>query len=118
MTEKKEKSSDYISTILMLGSFFAAGLLLVGLGMLLVQTPSQNGLTPLVRPDFSNVLRHLLRGEPVGIVSLGILVMMITPFLRVVVAIFSFFWERDFKYAAVAFGVMLILLLTIVPSLL
>ncbi len=51
-------------------------------------------------------------------INFGILVMMLTPFLRVVVAAFSFLLEKDFAYASVAFGVMLILLFTIVPILL
>jgi uncharacterized membrane protein len=116
MTDKKEKSCANISTILLIGSFCAAGLLVLGLGMLVFRAQPEEHLATLTRPDFSNLLSHLLRGESVGVISLGILVMMFTPLLRVVVAAFSFFWEKDFRYAAVAVGVMLILLFTIIPN--
>ena len=116
MGDKKEKSCANISTILLIGSFCAAGLLVLGLGMLIFRAQPEEHLATLTRPDFSDFLSHLLRGEPAWIVRLGILVMMLTPFLRVAVATFSFFREKDFRYAGVAFGVMLILLFTIIPN--
>ena len=116
MENNKEKTCTYVSTILLFGSLSAAGLLVFGLGILFFQAQTPDHLPDLIRPDFSDMLSRLLRGEPTGIINLGILVMMITPFLRVVMAAFSFFWERDLRYAAVALGVMVILLFTIVPS--
>lgn len=116
MTDRREKSCANISTILLIGSFCAAGLLVLGLGMLIFRAQPEEHLAALTRPDLSDFLSHLLRGESVGVISLGILVMMFTPLLRVVVAAFSFFWEKDFRYAAVAVGVMLILLFTIIPN--
>ncbi len=116
MTHKKEKVYSYVGTILLIGSFCAAGMLILGLGMLFFHAHPQDSLTSLVCPSFSDIFSNLLRGKPTAIINLGILLMMLTPFLRVVVAVFSFLWEKDFKYAVVAFGVMVILLFTIVPS--
>ena len=116
MPDKKEKVYSYVATILLIGSFCAAGLLVLGLGILFFQAYSQDHLTSLVRPYFSDIFSKLLKGDPIAIISLGILLMMLTPFLRVVAAVFSFFGERDFRYAAVALGVMVILLFAIVPS--
>jgi uncharacterized membrane protein len=70
----------------------------------------------VVRPSLSLLFSSLAKGDPVAILNLGILAMMLTPFLRVVVAVLSFLWEKDYRYAAVAAGVGVILLFTIVPS--
>jgi uncharacterized membrane protein len=115
---KKEKISDNVSYILLIGSYCAAVLLILGLGTLLILKPPDLKLGASVRPDFSDFISRLLRGNPVAIISLGILVMMFTPFLRVMVAAFSFLWEGDFRYAVIAFGVLIILLFTIIPNLL
>ena len=117
MTHKKEKVYSYVGTILLIGSFCAAALLVLGMGILFFQAHPRDYLSLLALPYFSDIFSNLLRGEPTAIINLGILLMMLTPFLRVVVAFFTFLWEKDFRYAAVAFGVMVILLFTIVPSL-
>lgn len=116
MKRNNETTYARISVILFVGSFCAAVLLALGLGMLLLGPYSPDDLAGTVASS-SPQLSALLNGEPAAILSLGILVMMLTPFLRVAAAVFSFALEKDFKYAAVGFGVMAILLFTIVPSL-
>jgi uncharacterized membrane protein len=116
MRNKEGRLYSYVSTILLIGSLCAAALLILGLGVLSFQAESKDYVSPLIRPHFSVSLSNLLRGEPTAIINLGILMMMLTPFFRVVTAAFSFFWEKDFKYAAVALGVTAILLFTILPS--
>ncbi|UCB52231.1 MAG: DUF1634 domain-containing protein [Candidatus Zixiibacteriota bacterium] len=117
MRDKKEKTLSYVSTILLIGSFCAAGLLVLGLGLSFFQTQPQADITASPGFSLSKSIGSLLRGEPTAVINLGILVMMLTPFLRVVVAAFSFLLEKDLTYASVAFGVMLILLFTMLPTL-
>ncbi len=116
MAVKKEKVFSYVSSILLIGSFCAAGLLFLGLGMLFIQGHPAGYQKISPHPSFSTLVPLLVKGDATAVISFGILVMMFTPFLRVVVAGFSFLAERDFKYALIAFGVMLILLFTIAPS--
>ena len=118
MRNRKEKTLRYVSTILLIGSFCAAALLVLGLGMSFLQAQPQGGETIPIGLSFSKLIGSLLKGEPTAVLNLGILVMMLTPFLRVVVAAFSFLLEKDSTYASVAFGVMLILLATMLPNLL
>jgi uncharacterized membrane protein len=115
MAHKKEKVFTYVSTILQIGSFCAGGLLILGLGVLLIQGLPAEYRISSARLSFSDLISSLLKGEPTAIINLGILVMMFTPFLRVVVAVFSFFAEKDYRYAMIAFGVLAILLFTILP---
>jgi uncharacterized membrane protein len=116
MPNKKEKVFSYVSTILMIGSYAAAVVLVLGLGFFSLQGYAGDYLTKLPRLSFSNLVSHSFKGEPTAIISCGILVMMFTPFLRVVVAGFSFLGEKDYKYAVISFGIMLILLFTIIPT--
>jgi uncharacterized membrane protein len=48
---------------------------------------------------------------PVDIERAGVLLMLATPVVRVVVACFLFFWEKDWKYGWISLGVLVILML-------
>jgi uncharacterized membrane protein len=50
-------------------------------------------------------------GFPLGIERAGVLLMLATPVVRVVVACFLFFREKDTKYGWISLGVLLILML-------
>jgi uncharacterized membrane protein len=112
----KDVSLNWISHILFVGSLCAAALLALGLLVMWIKGEPFEPVVHVVRPSLSVLFSSLLKGDAVAILNLGILAMMLTPFLRVVVAVVSFLWERDYRYAAVASGVGLILLFTIVPS--
>ena len=48
---------------------------------------------------------------PSGIERLGVLLMLATPVVRVIVACFLFFQEKDYKYGWISLGVLVILML-------
>jgi uncharacterized membrane protein len=48
---------------------------------------------------------------PVDIERIGVLLMLATPVVRVIVACFLFFREKDFKYGWISLGVLVILML-------
>ena len=48
---------------------------------------------------------------PLGIERAGVLLMLATPVVRVIVACFLFFRERDWKYGWISLGVLVILML-------
>ena len=48
---------------------------------------------------------------PLEIERIGVLLMLATPVVRVIVACFLFFREKDFKYGWISLGVLVILLL-------
>lgn len=51
---------------------------------------------------------------PVDIERAGVLLMLATPVVRVIVACFLFFRERDYKYGYISLGVLVILMLGVV----
>lgn len=115
MNGKKEKIDIYVSNILLIGSYSAAALSLIGLFMLLffAQTPAAKlESKPL---SFSLFLSCLKGKNPLSFLNLGILLMMLTPLFRVMTAALSFFLEKDYKFVLIACGVLIILLVSIIP---
>jgi uncharacterized membrane protein len=60
----------------------------------------------------SGVLGGVLAGDPLAIIALGLLVLLLTPVLRVVVSIVTFALERDWLYTGITLLVFCILLLS------
>jgi uncharacterized membrane protein len=116
MTGKKDLTCTWIGNILFIGSLCAAVLLVLGLGLMWIRGNSADEIANLAQSSFSDYFSALLRGESMAVINLGILAMMLTPFLRISAAILSFLLEKDYRYALVGLGVAVILLFTIVPS--
>jgi uncharacterized membrane protein len=58
------------------------------------------------------IVGGFVRGSiPLGIERAGVLLMLATPVVRVIVACFLFFREKDFRYGWISLGVLVILML-------
>ncbi|HLZ40474.1 MAG TPA: DUF1634 domain-containing protein [Candidatus Sulfotelmatobacter sp.] len=58
------------------------------------------------------IVGWFVRGSiPLGIERAGVLLMLATPVVRVIVACFLFFHEKDWKYGWISLGVLVILML-------
>jgi uncharacterized membrane protein len=114
MKDKKEKIDIWVGNILLIGSYSAALLLLAGLIILLFSAPTPAAQLESKPLSFSLLFSHLEEKNPLVLLNLGILLMMLTPLFRVITAGFSFFLEKDYKYALVASGVLIILLASII----
>jgi uncharacterized membrane protein len=115
MNEKKEKIDIYVSNILLIGSYSAAVLSLIGLLMLLFFTRTTSVQLESKPLSLSLFFSYLKERNPLSFLNLGILVMMLTPLFRVMTAALSFFLEKDYKYVLIACGVLIILLVSIIP---
>lgn len=58
------------------------------------------------------VVAGLLAGDPLAIIMLGLLVLLLTPVLRIIVSIVTFSLERDWLYTAITTLVLLILIVS------
>ncbi|MBZ5513372.1 MAG: DUF1634 domain-containing protein [Acidobacteriia bacterium] len=102
-----EKAQDAISAVLRYGSLLSAAVMAVGLGLALWKgevLPRSGSLAA------RELLRSVPQLDPAGITELGILLLLLTPVFRVVVAGVSFGLERDFKYLLVSLGVFAVVL--------
>ncbi len=99
-----------ISGVLRGGVLLSAGLIAVGVVGFYVRgmwrSPTTGGAFP---HTLASVLQGLLRGEPLAIIALGLLVLLATPVLRVLVSIVAFLLEGDRLYALITALVLLIL---------
>jgi uncharacterized membrane protein len=64
--------------------------------------------------DFFSFINEVVRGRLAGgvavqLMTAGILVLLLTPFLRVLFSMLYFFWEKNFKYVVITLFVLLVL---------
>ena len=100
---------EVVHGILVVGFVVSAALFLIGLGLSLwLRQP-----LPSATVSPAKALRLALALHPVGFLSLGLVVLIATPMLRVVGSILVFVWQRDWRYAGVTFLVLLIMIASI-----
>lgn len=104
-----------ISNVLRGGVLLSAAVILIGVILYYTQ-PHTNHLgraTPAYPHALSQIIPALLTGSPQGIITLGLLILLATPVLRVAVSIVAFALERDWLYVGVTVVVLALLLISI-----
>jgi uncharacterized membrane protein len=64
--------------------------------------------------SYGDVIAALRHGQAFGVIMLGLIVLLLTPVLRVAVSIVAFLMERDRLYAAITAAVLLLLVAGVV----
>lgn len=69
--------------------------------------------------DFFTFIFELIRGAhhqmaAISVMTGGIVVLILTPFIRVVLSVFYFGWEKNYKYALITLFVLVVLVLSLV----
>ncbi len=118
---RKTQMEEVLGGVLRYGVVVSFIILAVGVAGLLFALHASRGRASLsslipsasdnvvIMRSLSDVLGHLLRRDPNGVVALGLIVLMITPILRVVVSALLFFLERDRLYVAITLFVLAVL---------
>jgi uncharacterized membrane protein len=106
-----EKAQDAISAVLRYGSILSAAVMALGVALALWQRQVMPRSGTLSAAALLNNALHL---DPAAITELGILLLLLTPVFRVVVAVVSFGLERDTKYVLISLGVFLVVLGSII----
>ena len=113
MTQVPARSSERaIVWVLRYGSLASAALMALGLVLAFARQPAH----PLaafepIRPIA--VLPLLVQFDPAAITEFGLLLLLLTPVLRIVAALVGFALERDVKYVLISLGVLLTIVLSI-----
>jgi uncharacterized membrane protein len=105
--------AEIIALVLRVGVIGSSALIVVGLGAAMVVGwggASASGGT-VDATDFSDLLPRLRDGQPLAVVQLGLVVLMLTPVVRVAVSVVGFALERDRLYVAITLGVLAILVI-------
>jgi len=104
-TAKKERDlNGVVHQVLILGLAVSTILMLTGLGLDVVRHREMATAVP----DFGELFGRVKALRPSGFLALGLLVLIATPILRVIGSIFAFVYERDWRFAAVTFIVLVV----------
>ena len=102
-----------VRTTLVAGVAVAVALLATGLAL----TALGHGGLPSTTLGLGAALRGLPQLLPAAYYTLGLLTLVLTPFVRVLGSVVAFAAERDWRYVAVTATVLAIMIVTIVVSL-
>jgi len=99
----------WTSWVLRLGVWISASLMIFGL---LIAFVFPSSIVPLLtNPSLGNLAGRLFSSplDPVSLMFTGLVILMFTPILRVVTAIFGFAMVRDWRFVAVSSAILLLL---------
>ena len=106
-----------VSYVLLIGVLISAALIAVGF-VLALAVGWQTSLLGSAAPnggtaDFGRILRGLLALTPTAIVQLGLVVLVLTPVVRVATSLIAFAIERDRLYVLITLAVFAVLIASI-----
>ncbi len=108
---KEQRDLDQtIHKLLVLGLAISVAFMLLGLFLDL----TLHRVIPTAIPNLGEVFTRVITLRPSGFLSLGLLVLIATPVVRVIGSFIAFLYERDWRYAGITFLVLLIVMLSIV----
>ncbi|KMT20885.1 DUF1634 domain-containing protein [Clostridium cylindrosporum] len=105
---KGRNAEELIVKLLRVGVIVSSILITIGFIMLYVK--GDTGYTNLYPKTFLEVFNGVINAEPYFIILLGLLILIITPVLRVFISIFVFLLEKDYIYVKITSLVLIILL--------
>ncbi|MEN6370958.1 MAG: DUF1634 domain-containing protein [Armatimonadota bacterium] len=97
----------YVEVVLTTGVILSLVILAFG-SVLLMAKPAPVG----VPGSILDILKGVIRLNPSAIINLGLLVLLLTPVVRVITAMIAFFAEKDRKFALVSLTVLVILIVS------
>ena len=112
MPFSERQGEHAISLVLRYGSLVATVVMALGLGLMLATGPA-NSLRTYHRVALPVLLPRLMHLDAAALTEFGIILLLLTPIFRILVAMATFALERDLKYVLVALGVLAVVLLSI-----
>lgn len=123
MTTTSFNDKDFqsiIGNVLRYGVWIALSIALTGGALLLFQDSDKIVDFSIFTENDRNIIQVLqsitqgvLQGQGEAIVFLGILFLFLTPVLRILLSLYSFYKEKDFLYVVITIIVILIILLSL-----
>jgi uncharacterized membrane protein len=105
--------NQIVSKVLFIGLCLAILIMLLGIGLGFMQPQL---MAPQVVP-FVGIPAGLVQGDPTAFLSLGLIVLLATPAMREVVLLWGYARQRQWRFAAIALAVMIILAVSVVLGL-
>lgn len=102
-----------ISHVLRGGVVVSAAIILAGVVWFYLQLIITGHAVVTYPHTIPGIARRLTHGEPLALVTLGLLILLLTPIVRVAISILVFALERDWLYTAITLLVLIILLVSL-----
>ncbi|CAI2628109.1 DUF1634 domain-containing protein [Apilactobacillus kunkeei] len=110
-TEEMNRIELVIGKILRVGVVISATIMIIGLLLLLI-----TGKSGYAHDAFPTTFKAIFSGiatlKPYAIMMLGIFCLILTPVLRVIVSIYSFYKEKDMLYVWITTFVLIVLIIS------
>ncbi len=110
--EYEDRAQNAIAAVLRYGSSISTAVMAMGIIFGLLRSGGS-----LARPGAAlspaMLLSRALHFDPVGVAELGILLLLLTPVFRIVIAAAAFGLERDTKYVLISLGVLAVMVFSI-----
>ncbi len=103
-----------VAIILATGMYTTVGFYLIGLILLFVKGRPIPHLADQYFHSFGEFFSYLFALHPRAFLYLGTISLILTPVSRVLVSIFAFWKERDFKYVGVTTIVFLVIVISVI----
>jgi uncharacterized membrane protein len=110
---KLRQAELIISHVLRGGVLLSAGVIAAGVLWFYLAMAVTGHATTTFPHTVPDIVRELARGEPLALVALGLLLLLLTPIVRVAISILVFALERDWLYTAITVVVLMILLVSL-----
>ena len=123
-----ERGELLLSQVLRVGVLASAAIVVIGVILLFATLPQTGyfgqGLKGMITfpplagsapidHSIGDVLKGLRVGEPDSVISLGLLVLIATPIVRVAASVALFLAQRDYRYVAITIFVLIVLLIAL-----
>ena len=108
---QRERTYQWVAATLRWGSYLSAALLLAGVVWLLAEGDGDRPIQIGPPMPLDRLGEELWRGNPYAVMQAGVLLLLLTPLLRLVVAAVSFWMDNERRYAFVSLAVLLMILL-------
>ena len=102
-----ERMNRTMYRVLVTGMVLSFTIMIIGL-LLYAITPTEGTTLPL-----DKVLEGILRGNPIAVIDLGIVVLIATPLVRIIAASITFGAEKDYRFVGISLFVLAMIVLAV-----
>jgi len=103
-----ERLNRTLHLVLRAGMLLSLATMLVGLAWYVLSPGHATDVIP-----FESLLRELGGGNPIALIEIGILVLIATPFIRLLTALMVFAYEKNTRFVIISLVVISVVLLAI-----
>jgi len=107
-----DKGEKAIALVLRYGALVSTLIMALGIGLALLRG-SAGSLAAYHRLRPTLLLSQLMRFDAAAVTEVGVLLLLLTPIVRIVAAVVTFAIERDTRYVLISLGVLAVILLSI-----